>query len=1514
MAISRVNILSPDEKRQHLHDFNDTEAGYPRDKGIHELFEEQARETPASIAVSYVGQDEVSGSTINETLTYRQLNEKANRLAGQLRADGVRTGKIVGILVGRSIEIPLCILSVFKAGASYLPIDPEFPIARIQYMLNDSNAVLLLRKRKAAERVDTPDRLAGWGGKIVACDDFDADPGDDGNTREKQGMPHQDSPYPDTAYVIYTSGTTGKSKGVILGHRNLVNYVHWFTAAARLTPGDKTILTSSFAFDLGYTSLYPALLAGGELHILPKEIYLLPQLLLDYIQRKEITYLKVTPSLFSVIVNSPEFTAGTFRSLRLAAIGGEAINLEDIEKAHTFCSHLRIMNHYGPTEATIGCVFTTIDFKRFYRYRKHPVIGKPIHNTAVYILGKDQDLLPIGVPGELCISGAGLARGYLNRPELTAERFTGTGVSLVRNEISALRNEISALRNEISPLRNETSPLRNKISLIRNEVSLLRNEVSPLRNTGSPLRNKIFLIRNEISLLRNETSLLRNETSPLGNETSPLGNETSPLRNEISLLRNEVSLLGNEISPGAKNLIYKTGDLARWLSNGTIEFLGRTDSQVKVRGYRIELGEIENRIRQHHQVEEALVVVKEPPETKDGNQQPDKYLCAYYVPVQGDYIQVKGGIVPRGNGKTAKLHLSENGGNGGNDHFIAESMLSRFREIVNEDKEKPAVSFREQQLSYGSLDRYATVTTREILEKYDDTNSLSDNERLRYQRQMLLHGWGIESQEKLKGTAVFVAGAGGGGSATITQLALLGVGTIKICDYDDINLTNLNLQLLDGEERLGMNRALSAQKEIKRINPNINVIPYTEKLTRDNVAEMVGDSAVIFDMLEEPEDKFILSEYAVANSIPHVIISMADLNAYSVVFHSPHTPCYHCIFDKKKLESIMSGMQNYAGNYSRNPLAVASPSLFTSTGTAVNEVLKILLDFDEPAYNKFYYFNQRGASGDLRYTTSYQAMTHLFSDHFKDLCLDQGFDWDEGWRGNFLETLDIEPNPDCSICSSHRSEKPKVREKPIEKTGQPHIRTNQKHTAASLLVPGVHMTVGFIAALKAGKTYTPLDPALSLKQLGTMLEESGSRIILTDDEHLNTAKRLRKQVNKNIQIITIDTADIVDAADTANPATSPVMETQIAPDQDAFKFYPLNSNTAHDSEVPSFQAVMTDLCQTLDNGSEYTFGEETGNRDTGPDALLHLNRILRDQLTAELPEYMIPSHFVRLDHIPLTPNGKVDFKALPESGADESEVGNITAPRNDVEKILLTIWADILKIDKVKLGIDTNFFQSGGHSLNAVTMISMIHKELGVSIPLGELFQIPTIRQLAESIPQLDEQEFRAIQPVEKREYYPLSSAQKRLYFLHRIDHTSTNYNIPFILPVGGNIEKDQLESVLKRLINRHESLRTSFEMIGENPVQRVRENVSFEMEYIEEINTIEDFVRPFDLGKAPLMRSALIRRAESSHIWIVDIHHIVSDGTSQAILEEDFIALYNGKEPEPPTLRIQYKDFSHWQ
>ncbi|UCH92334.1 MAG: amino acid adenylation domain-containing protein [Candidatus Aminicenantes bacterium] len=310
---------------------------------------------------------------------------------------------------------------------------------------------------------------------------------------------------------------------------------------------------------------------------------------------------------------------------------------------------------------------------------------------------------------------------------------------------------------------------------------------------------------------------------------------------------------------------------------------------------------------------------------------------------------------------------------------------------------------------------------------------------------------------------------------------------------------------------------------------------------------------------------------------------------------------------------------------------------------------------------------------------------------------------------------------------------------------------------------------------------------------------------------------------------------------------------------------------------------------------------------------------VKDFLSTGLPDYMIPSYVVPIDKIPLTISGKVDRKSLPAPGFIGSE--EYAAPGTEIQKKLAAIWSEVLHIDKTNIGIHSNFFDLGGHSLKATILTAKIHKELNVKVPLAEVFKHQTIKGLSWYIGDLEENLYAGIEPVEKREYYALSSAQKRLYFLQQLDLESTTYNMPLILPLGKDLEKDKLELTLKRLIARHESLRTSFECVNEEPVQRIQgTNYKLQITNYKKItnsklqitNIIKDFIRPFDLSQAPLVRSGLIKLPGGHHIWMVDMHHIISDGTSHMILADDFMALYSGKELKP--LQLHYKDFSQWQ
>jgi len=306
---------------------------------------------------------------------------------------------------------------------------------------------------------------------------------------------------------------------------------------------------------------------------------------------------------------------------------------------------------------------------------------------------------------------------------------------------------------------------------------------------------------------------------------------------------------------------------------------------------------------------------------------------------------------------------------------------------------------------------------------------------------------------------------------------------------------------------------------------------------------------------------------------------------------------------------------------------------------------------------------------------------------------------------------------------------------------------------------------------------------------------------------------------------------------------------------------------------------------------------------------------LREHLAKELPDYMIPSCFIQIGKIPLTPNGKIDRKALPEPDSCIKGGTEYKAPGNEIEEKLVKIWQEVLGAEKI--GTNDNFFELGGHSIKAASMTARIHKELNVEVPLREVFKTSTVKGLAEYIKGQGESIYAAIEKLEEKEYYVLSSAQKRLYTLQQFDLESTGYNMPGVVELEGRLDSEQLENALRKLIERHEALRTSFELIGDEIVQKIHKEVEFEIGYkeageeeAEEI--LRSFVQPFDLSKAPLFKAGLIKVNPGKHILMYDMHHIISDGTSMGILVKELMGLYEGKAL--PELRLQYKDYAAWQ
>lgn len=458
---------------------------FARTQCLHELFEKQVERTPDAIAVLF---EEAS-------LTYRQLNERANQLARYLIRFGVGPEKLVGFYTERSLDTVIGILGILKAGAAYLPIDPAYPADRIRFMLDDANASVLITSSSLLASL-------GQTSAFVLCLDTNSS-----NIQKEPTGNLSVSVVPDNlAYTIYTSGSTGKPKGCLVTHYNVVRLMQAMDPWIHSTPEDVWTLFHSHAFDFSVWEIWGALLYGAQLVVVPYWVSRSPQMFHQLLRDRKVTVLNQTPSAFRQLMQVDVESSHNDLALRLVLFGGEALDLQSLRPWFDKHGDERpvLANSYGITETTVLVTYRPVTIEDT-RDGVGSLIGEPMPDLSLYLLDAQLQPVPVGTPGEIFVAGAGVARGYLNRPELTAARFID----------------------------------------------------------------------------------------------DPFSSE-----------------------PGHR--LYRSGDLARRLESGEIEYLGRIDSQLKIRGFRIELGEIEAALRQHPDIKDAVV--------NPVGQDADKTLVAYIVP------------------------------------------------------------------------------------------------------------------------------------------------------------------------------------------------------------------------------------------------------------------------------------------------------------------------------------------------------------------------------------------------------------------------------------------------------------------------------------------------------------------------------------------------------------------------------------------------------------------------------------------------------------------------------------------------------------------------------------------------------------------------------------------------------------------------------------------------------------------------------------------------------------------
>jgi len=403
-AVTELTVLSEEEHHQVLELYNATEADYPRQKLIHELFEEQVTRTPSAPAVTYAGR----------SFSYSELNAKSNQLAHDLRARGIGPYQLVGICAERSLEMVIGLLGILKAGAAYVPLDPNYPGDRLRYMLEDAAPKILLTQTRLKGRLpETP-------AEIIPLDTLASQTADLYTETSPSAGPLSSSD--NLVYVIYTSGSTGRPKSTAMPHRAMINLIEWHRRTLRSCEGKNVLQFAALSFDVAFQEIFSTLCSGGNLVLLDEWVRRDARALTELLLAQSIHRLFIPPMALQSLAEFCAYAGINPTSLQDVITAGEQLRVTpEVIRLFKELPGCQLHNHYGPTETHVVTALTLSGDPA--TWPSLPTIGFPIQNARIYILDSHCQPVPVGVVGEIYIGGAGLARGYLNRPELTAERF-----------------------------------------------------------------------------------------------------------------------------------------------------------------------------------------------------------------------------------------------------------------------------------------------------------------------------------------------------------------------------------------------------------------------------------------------------------------------------------------------------------------------------------------------------------------------------------------------------------------------------------------------------------------------------------------------------------------------------------------------------------------------------------------------------------------------------------------------------------------------------------------------------------------------------------------------------------------------------------------------------------------------------------------------------------------------------------------------------------------------------------
>ncbi|UCH96422.1 MAG: amino acid adenylation domain-containing protein, partial [Candidatus Aminicenantes bacterium] len=1507
-------------------------------------FEEQAKKTPDRIAIK----------TGKLSFSYEELNDYANRVAGLIEKnwpkheskyehDPLRPGNIA-LFLEHGVDMIAAILGTLKAGKAYVPISTGYPQKRVSYMVKHSEASLLIANSRSEEKAGE----IAWGNNIalVNIDENNKSPVMFAGDMDRKITGER------LAYIMYTSGSTGKPKGVMQNHGNVIYYIKNWTRRFSITHLDRMTLFSSFCHDGSVQDMFGALLNGATLYPFDVRNQGTNISLSRFLIEEKITIWHSVPSLYNFFVTTLTGEE-RFEDLRYILLGGEPFRGYEIDMFKKYFPRSILANVYGQTESSVDSIWTIgakDPIKRF-------IIGEPLDNTRIFVIDNGGNEMEPFKTGEIMIACPHITPGYWQDGEATKKTFgenQGIGRWYRTGDLGRLLPDGNIEFMGRKDLQVKIRGFRVEIGEIETVLLQMENvreaAVVPRKTVSTDTYLCAFIVAAKELNVTELREFLSGELPDYMIPTSFVQLEQMPLTQSGKIDRKALAELDkeplklNETFTAPKTGIEKiTADT--WKEVLNLEEVGINDNFFDLGGNSFDIIKVNNKLNQR--LERSIPIVK-----------------LFEYPTIGKLSRyLSGRESTRGlqNEQSPLIPPAPKPGQTGLEIAVI-GMAGRFPGARNIDEFWENIKNGTESISYFSDEELEEVgVDPDRLKNPDYVKAKGLLEDIEYFDASFFNITPKEAELMDPQLRFFLEctweALEHAGYDSSQYDGLIGLYAGNVPNHHWIARTYLHRS----NSLLGpFETGLLVNHFSTRVSYNLNlrgpVVSVQTACSTSLVAihmacrGLVGDECYMaaaggVSISLPKKSGYYYREGLIFSSNGHV--RAFDTSAKGTVF-GDGVGCIvlkrleHALLDGDFIHAVIKG--SAINNDGIRKVGYTAPSI-----EGQMEVISAAQQAAAVEPESIGFIETHGTGTMLGDPIEIEALKRLFNKNRKGSCAIGALKNNVGHlnaaagAAGFIKTV---------LSLKHRLIPPTINfEIPnplIDFINSPfYINTTltEWENGAYPLRAGVS-SFGFggtNAHVILEEWLGRASPAVRPVQGAGEVKAREYQLILSSAKTQTALDRMKENLANYLrENPDINLADFAYTLLVGRKAFRHRWMTVCSTVDEAIE--ELTSPGRGEAHVISLE----------EESSGFQDTEPVANRDKQYLTQIGQLSIRGHKINWEefysrekryrvpLPTYPFERQRYWIEVNPFKMDESLFFKRAPEKNQDTTpkvsqahqqfkassppkvemlyhrpELNSVyIAPRNEKEEKLADIWQQFFGF--APIGINDDFFELGGDSLTVITIVSRIQKELNVMVPITEFFNKPTVEGTAEYISGCTPgNTYISVESMEEKEFYPLSPAQKRIYISHQIKKESKSYNIPVILEIRGKIDTERLENTFKLLITRHESLRTSFMMLKEEPVQVVHDEVEFRIEYFEsrEKETreiLKTFIRPFSLEKAPLLRVGLCDTGGEKCLLMVDMYHIISDGFSYGILVKDFLALWEKKQLPP--IKIRYKDFAQWQ